>query len=101
MSSGDFRYEKKRSSPDAPSKALAHYTMGIIYDNEGRSGEAMREYKAALALEPKVSYLHSRLGVDFFLAKDIDKAVEEFNIANPSIPTTQSRDFCLRSRTRR
>ena len=95
VSSGDFRIEKKRGAPDASSKALAHYTMGIIYDNENRTDEAIREYTAALALEPNISYLHSRLGVDFFLAKDIDKAAREFSAAKSLDPKDTKARFLL------
>jgi len=90
----DVKVEKKKSS-DSFSKALAHYTMGIIYDNEGKLQNALDEYKAALALDPKISYLHTRIGVDYFLSKNIDAAIEEFNIARTLDPLDTKPRFLL------
>ena len=81
-SSGDFRVGKKRSSPDASSKALAHYAMGIIYDNEGRSGEAVREYTAAAALKP------------------LDQATAQYNLARAYLASgnrTKAQEYVLAS----
>ena len=90
----DVKIEKKRQS-DSFSKALAHYTMGIIYDNEGKLESAIAEYKSAIAVDPKVSYLHSRLGVDYFLSKNTDKAVEEFKTAKSLDPADTRPRFLL------
>ena len=55
--------------------------MGIIYDNEARTEEAIKEYAKAAEFEPDISYLHTRLGADYFLAKDEEKAIEELKLA--------------------
>ena len=42
-----------KPQPTTPfSRSIAHYTMGIIYDNESKTDEAIREYEAALVLNP-------------------------------------------------
>ncbi|MCM8791195.1 MAG: tetratricopeptide repeat protein [Candidatus Omnitrophica bacterium] len=70
---------KRSTTPLA--KSIAHYTMGIIYDNELRAEDAIKQYEAAIKIEPDVSYLHTRLAVDYFLTKDVEKALEELTKA--------------------
>ena len=63
--------EKERKS-----KALAHYTMGIIYDNSGKASLASREYKKALEINPASSLVRLRLGVDYLVLGENDKAIK-------------------------
>ncbi|MFH0764766.1 MAG: tetratricopeptide repeat protein [Candidatus Omnitrophota bacterium] len=70
----------------AYSKSLAHYTMGIIYDNENRPEDAIREYNEALRLGPDVSYIRTRLGVDYLLTKKEASAFEELTLAEKLDP---------------
>ena len=90
----DVKIGKTKPS-DTFSKALAHYTIGVIYDNEGKVAEALAEYKKALELDPKISYLHTRLGVDCFLTKDVDGAVDEFKAAKILDPLDTKPRFLL------
>ena len=85
----------KTRPSDTFSKALAHYTIGVIYDNEGKTRQAREEYKKALELDPKISYLHTRLGVDYFLGKKTDQAVEEFKTAQALDPLDTKPRFLL------
>jgi tetratricopeptide (TPR) repeat protein len=68
------------------SKSLAHYTMGIICDNEGNFKEAISEYRQAISLEPNISYVHTRLAVDYILTEDTKAALDELNIARSLDP---------------
>ena len=63
-------YVESARPSSALSKSLAHYTMGIIYDNEEKFTDAIREYREALSLEPKISYVHTRLAVDYILTNN-------------------------------
>jgi len=66
---------------DAFSKSLAHFTMGIIYDNEARPEAAIAEYKKVLAVEPDTSYVHTRIAADYLLTKREGEAAEELRTA--------------------
>jgi len=70
----------------AYSKSLAHYTMGIIYDNEDRREDAIREYVEALRLGPDASCIHARLGVDYLLTKREVRALEELALSESLDP---------------
>ena len=52
--------------------------------------EAIREYEAAIAINPNIAVLHLSLGTNYRFLNIYDKAVEEFtraNALNPSDPT--------------
>lgn len=80
FSIGEALKRKFRGS-DPFSRSIAHYTMGIIYDNESRVPEAIREYEAALKTDPGVSYIHTRLAADYLFLKKPDKALAEIDKA--------------------
>ena len=42
---------------------IAHNNLGLAYYGEGRTEEAIREYRAAIAIHPNHAYLYSNLGV--------------------------------------
>ena len=60
------------------SKAVAHYTMGIIYDNKGEVSLAIEEYKKSLKINPQSGFARLRLGVDYLILGDAKKAISEF-----------------------
>ena len=70
-------FARKIRRSDSFSRSIAHYTMGIIYDNASRPADAIREYEAAVKTDPGVSYFHTRLAADHFLQKSHDRALEE------------------------
>jgi len=80
FSAGKSLAGKPRAS-DKLSRSIAHYTMGIIYDNESNPREAIREYEAVLRIDPGISYAHTRLAADHFLLKNTDKALSELSAA--------------------
>ena len=74
LSFGKTIFRKK--APTTPlALSLAHYTMGIIYDNERATEKAIREYEAVLRSDPDISYVHTRLAADLFLLKKDRKSV--------------------------
>ena len=74
-------YVESARPSSALSKSLAHYTMGIIYDNEEKFTDAIREYREALSLEPNISYVHTRLAVDYILTNNYKTAFDELKAA--------------------
>ncbi len=64
--------EKKTGTP--VSEALAHYLMGSLYDNAGQTGEAIGEYRKALALYPDSPETKLRLGSSLLLAGELSEA---------------------------
>lgn len=44
--------ETKEPEPGAPSIALAHWSLGLVYEKEGRKGEARTELETAVRLKP-------------------------------------------------
>jgi tetratricopeptide (TPR) repeat protein len=49
-----------------PDHALAHYNLGVIYDDEGKIEVAIREYKAAIRSAPDFAPAHVNLAVDLY-----------------------------------
>ena len=85
FSVGERSAREKRPSTQL-ARSLAHYTMGIIYDNEGSLENAIREYETVLKQDPNIGYVHTRLAVDYFMVKKIDKALEELKVAKALDP---------------
>ncbi|MFH1190147.1 MAG: tetratricopeptide repeat protein [Candidatus Omnitrophota bacterium] len=84
-SGASLRVNNERSSTSL-ARSLAHYTMGIIYDNEARADKAAKEYEAAIRLDPDISYVHTRLAADHFILKDVEKAFAEIKRAKELDP---------------
>ncbi len=59
----------KRMSETTGNRASVHVMAGRAYENAGMSADAEREYKAAIAADPKVSRAHYFLGL-FYLVKN-------------------------------
>jgi Flp pilus assembly protein TadD len=45
-----------------PPNVMEHRDLGIVYADEGRNGDALREFKSAEALQPGDVNVHWRLG---------------------------------------
>jgi tetratricopeptide (TPR) repeat protein len=48
------RYLGHTPSPESPPLANAHYRLGMVYERQGNKPGARAEYRAALALDPKL-----------------------------------------------
>ena len=77
------------------SKALAHYMMGIIYDNKGQVKLAINEYKKSLKLHPQSTLARLRLGIDYLVSREDEKAVKEFELAKKIDPKNSEARFLI------
>jgi len=77
------------------SKALAHYTMGIIYDNKGKTDFAIREYRKSLKYNPHSALTRLKLGVDYLVLGKEKRAVKEFQSVKSSDPKNLQARFLL------
>ncbi len=66
---------------DALSNALAHYVMGGIYDNYGKTRSAIAEYEEALSYRDDVADIYIKMGADFLLLGELTNAGERLNKA--------------------
>ncbi|MDD5439012.1 MAG: tetratricopeptide repeat protein [Candidatus Omnitrophica bacterium] len=62
-------------------KALSHYMMGLLYDNEGEFKKAIEEYTKASLADPKSTVFRVKRGVDYLVLGEHKKAVEELSAA--------------------
>ena len=71
----EFRQAIERS----PGYANAHYFYGIVYlVAAGRMDEAITEMKKALELDPLSLIINTNLGYTYYLARQYDKALEQY-----------------------
>lgn len=60
-----------------PSLALAHFQLGLVYDQERSTGRAIQEYRAAERIDPNFTGVHYRLAQDEERAGAKEEAEEE------------------------
>ena len=77
---------KKTAPTTAESSAVAHYAMGVIYDNDGKINEAIKEYKEALRYDKRSGAAHARIGADYLLQNDIKNAISHLLLAKKYDP---------------
>jgi tetratricopeptide (TPR) repeat protein len=65
----------------APAGAEGHFTLGLVYKEEGRPDEAAGELRTALQLDPSQSYAYSNLGAIKLDKASLAEAVENFKRA--------------------
>ena len=70
----------------AESSSLAHYAMGVIYDNDGRIDAAIEEYKEALKHDNDSDAIHTRLGADYLLRNEFEEAAFHLELAKKLDP---------------
>ena len=71
-----LKIANKRANPPLISpKAYAHYSMGLIYDNEGKTEDAISEYSKAAGLDPLAAQVYYRRGADYVKLGHLDKGV--------------------------
>ena len=75
-----IKLRKKFSIREKRSKALAHYMMGIIYDNKGKVNLAISEYRKSLKYNPNLTLPRLRLGADYLFLGQEEKAFIEFKL---------------------
>ncbi|MBU3912391.1 MAG: tetratricopeptide repeat protein, partial [Candidatus Omnitrophica bacterium] len=72
-----FKIAERKKAPSSLSpKAYAHYSMGMIYDNEGSTDQAVEEYCKAIEFDPYAAQAYYRLGSEYLKLGKVDEAVE-------------------------
>jgi len=71
----------------APYSSRPHNNLGVYLAGQGRTDEAVREFREALSLAPGDSDAHNNLGLFYLDHGQADKAVEEFQAAIKLDPT--------------
>jgi tetratricopeptide (TPR) repeat protein len=64
-----------------PGMPEAHYTLGMIYKEQGRVPEAISEFQEATKLDPQYSEAYSGLGVAQLTQNDVGSAMDSFKKA--------------------
>ena len=83
----------RRCCESTPTDAEAHCNLGVIYGQQGRTDEAIREYQAALRINPDYDEAHYNLGVIYRQQGRIDEAIREYQAAlriNPDLMPTRT-----------
>ena len=55
--------------------------MGVSYDNLRHYSQAIRCYKSALKVDPKLDYIYNNLGYSYLLKNKLDEAIVAFKKA--------------------
>lgn len=61
-------------------KSMAHYAMGVVYDLQGLTEEAIDEFEKSASIEDNYA-VHLRLGADYARLGDLPNAIDELNLA--------------------
>jgi Tfp pilus assembly protein PilF len=64
-----------------PDKARGHMGLGVAYGNEGRTDEAIEEYKQALRLKTEYPEAHYNLGRVYYSQGLKEEAIAEYKLA--------------------
>jgi len=71
---------------DSLSYAISHYIMGMIHDFEGRTEQAVEEFKEAAKFDYTSYAIHLRIGADYARLGKLEEAIEELNLASQLNP---------------
>ncbi|MFH1847903.1 MAG: tetratricopeptide repeat protein, partial [Candidatus Omnitrophota bacterium] len=77
----DIANDARPPSQKDLSRAIAHYTLGLLYDSENQVKEAIKEYQKALEYDYSQPSIHIRIGADCLFLGDTKKAVKYFKLA--------------------
>jgi tetratricopeptide (TPR) repeat protein len=70
-----------RAVPPEERKALAHTEKGLAYFSKQKFDEAIKEYAAAIRLQPSLAPAHNNLGSAYFALSRYDEALASFRQA--------------------
>lgn len=65
----------------SPGRASVHYDLGKLYRDAGRAGDAVREYRAAIAIKGDYAEAHANLGNVYLDSGLVQEAVREYSAA--------------------
>ena len=74
----EFYKEEVRKNPD---DALAHFGLGLAYDDLGEVKEAIKSYKHAIRIDPNFKEAHYNLACRYSLLGDVSKALKSLGKA--------------------
>lgn len=85
---------------DAPEKgvlsqAVAHYSMGLIYEQEGRLDKAIAEYREVIRLDPSALGGYIRLGASLLVSNATQEAISVLNKVKELDPSGAEAPFLL------
>jgi len=78
-----------------PDYAVAHFNLGLTYDELGRYNEAIEAYKQAIKINPDDSSTHKSLGVVYYKLNRYREAVEAFKMAIQIMPSDADAHYGL------
>lgn len=64
---------------DKKARSLAYYTMGVVFDLQGFTEQAIEQYEKSLEIKDNYA-VHLRLGADYVRLGELEKAIEELNL---------------------
>jgi len=77
----DNRHFILQWTKDAPLSSFGHNNLGLEFTKEGKTEDAIREYREAIRLGPENVQAHYNLGVAFAGVKRYDEALSEYRTA--------------------
>ena len=101
LASFSFEIEERPFTPPKEEKRIAHplsyahYSLGIIYDEEGDFKKAIKQYERALKYEPNSSAILTALGKDYFRIEKFKEARELFRQSMWRDPLSPQTHFLL------
>ncbi len=67
------------SSENTPiDKTVYHFNLGVYYQKQGNTANAVKEYETVLRLDPDNAEAHNNLGVIYREQNELDKAAEHY-----------------------
>jgi tetratricopeptide (TPR) repeat protein len=64
-----------------PANGYAHYNLGVVVLQESGPKDAIREFRAAIRIEPRYVEAHNNLGIALLDAGRVDEAIAEYQEA--------------------
>ena len=61
---------------------LAHFTLGTIYQRQGRLEEAADQFRRAVDVDPELANAHNSLGMIYLAQNKLDQAIASFQTAS-------------------
>ena len=59
----------------------AYFNLGVYYNDNGRAGEAIEQFKKAIEINPRYAMAHNNLGIAYTKNGMLDKAIYEYEQA--------------------
>jgi Flp pilus assembly protein TadD len=94
LQKAEENFKKALSNPAYISPHYAFYNLGRVYEKQGMTEEALKQYQQAVRLEPNYGVAHFRMGLALERLQRIDEARAAYGEAirlNPSILEAQLR----------